>query len=938
MTTNTTPANPGAVIDIKLSEAAAKHAGSAFATPLGASLNSLFNAHKQAIDATKTEGTQAPGSGFNVNIGNNTTVSVNGLRIEIPGDKPGAGGGFIMPKSITVTQANVSSSVMKGESVYFYESSGNQIHPYPEYNSLTSYQYSTVDTSPSSVLGNTSTQLNGIMAFLTTSWSEGPSHYYSYLTGKLSQLSFKATKLLKSADIKGSLDVSAAEVTTFSVGITSDTPDSPETPAQTWATPVDIAEIEAQIAQATTATSPPEAEVSESTIDILPPTIDVPTPTIQVSTGGSISSVNAAYYDGSYVRMNSSTPVPVTGEISLLGALANAALWAGDDKVNIILPDHIEQSININTGAGNDTVTAKGGDGELMIDTGDGDDLITLLDDQPSLRTGDGIDTLRAGFARIEMVRYSGLENLVFTGRSAVSIDGNELDNEITAGSGSDTINGDAGNDTLNGLAGHDALNGGFGDDRLFGGAGNDVLNGGEGNDALYGGAGNDIYLIDGGEIVSEIRSLDSSVDSGGMDEVRSLIHYSLGAYLEKLTLLGEANLNGTGNSLANTITGNSGHNILKGEAGNDLLKGEAGDDRLYGGTGNDTLWGGEGNDILKGEEGADTLWGGSGDDVYYVDDVRDRVSEAVSGTDSNDAGGEDTVFSTTSFVLNDQLEHLHMLGEAHINGTGNAGANAITGNSGDNIINGKGGIDDLNGGNGSDIYLIGHPDEHSAAEIYDKGFNGVDEVRFSPTASPAPTGASSGTPPAAPKLTLFEGDVGIERVVIGTGTGKIAVTSGKIAADIDASAVKNGLTLIGNAGVNTMTGTAFDDTLIGNGGKDVLTGGAGKDKFVFNTTPNAKTEVDTIKDFTHGEDTLVFVRSKFANIGAAGDLAESAFYAGDGAIKAQDADDRFIFDTQSGNLYFDRDGSGSSAAVLIGVLTPGTQLSATDFKIVDMI
>ena len=44
------------------------------------------------------------------------------------------------------------------------------------------------------------------------------------------------------------------------------------------------------------------------------------------------------------------------------------------------------------------------------------------------------------------------------------------------------------------------------------------------------------------------------------------------------------------------------------------------------------------------------------------------------------------------------------------------------------------------------------------------------------------------------------------------------------------------------------------------------------------------------------------------------------------------------IFDTQNGNLYFDRDGSGSGAAVLIGVLTPGTSLSATDFKIVDVI
>ena len=72
--------------------------------------------------------------------------------------------------------------------------------------------------------------------------------------------------------------------------------------------------------------------------------------------------------------------------------------------------------------------------------------------------------------------------------------------------------------------------------------------------------------------------------------------------------------------------------------------------------------------------------------------------------------------------------------------------------------------------------------------------------------------------------------------------------------------------------------------------------------------------------------------------ITAVGDLVESAFYFGENVTKAHDADDRFIFNTTSGDLYFDRDGSGAAAATLIGVLTPGTQLSAADFKIVDTI
>ena len=289
---------------------------------------------------------------------------------------------------------------------------------------------------------------------------------------------------------------------------------------------------------------------------------------------------------------------------------------------------------------------------------------------------------------------------------------------------------------------------------------------------------------------------------------------------------------------------------------------------------------------------------------------------------------------SGISFTLAQGFENLVLTGKGHLNGTGNDADNHITGNDGNNSIDGKGGIDVLNGGEGADIYLIGNSDEHSAAEFADLGTDGVDEVRF----APKPVPVTAGEPIATPTLKLFEGDTGIERVVIGAGTGKLAVSSGKLAADIDASEVRNGLTIVGNAGENELTGTGFNDTLIGNGGNDVLIGGAGSDKFVFNMAPNARTDVDTIKDFTHGEDQLMFVRSKFANIGPVGDLAEGAFYSGEGVAKAHDADDRFIFDTHSGNLYFDRDGSGSSAAVLIGVLTPGSSLAATDFKIVDVI
>ncbi len=50
---------------------------------------------------------------------------------------------------------------------------------------------------------------------------------------------------------------------------------------------------------------------------------------------------------------------------------------------------------------------------------------------------------------------------------------------------------------------------------------------------------------------------------------------------MEKLTLIGSSDRNGTGNSLKNTIQGNSGDNLLDGKGGADTVKGGGGDDTL---------------------------------------------------------------------------------------------------------------------------------------------------------------------------------------------------------------------------------------------------------------------------------------------------------------------------------------------------------------------
>ena len=99
------------------------------------------------------------------------------------------------------------------------------------------------------------------------------------------------------------------------------------------------------------------------------------------------------------------------------------------------------------------------------------------------------------------------------------------------------------------------------------------------------GGDGNDTYWVASQSI--------KIVEAGGIDSqdvVKSTVSYKLGGGLEQLTLLGQSDINGTGNGLANTLRGNAGDNILIGNAGSDILIGGRGDDILTGGKDGDTF------------------------------------------------------------------------------------------------------------------------------------------------------------------------------------------------------------------------------------------------------------------------------------------------------------------------------------------------------------
>ena len=251
---------------------------------------------------------------------------------------------------------------------------------------------------------------------------------------------------------------------------------------------------------------------------------------------------------------------------------------------------------------------------------------------------------------------------------------------------GADVINGNPDDDSLLGLGG---------DDTLYGNGGNDTLDGGSGNDRMEGGVGNDTYVVDAAsDVVVE-------ANNAGDDLVQASISYTLGNNVERLTLTGSANINCTGNALANTLIGNAGNNLLDGGGGNDLIQGGDGNDTLQGGAGNDSLNGDAGNDLLDGGAGNDSMVGGSGDDIYIVDQSGDSLSELA-------GGGNDTVRASLNYSLVANLENLELTGTSNLNGTGNALANSLTGNTGNNLLDGGAGDDFLAGRRGSDTYRYG--------------------------------------------------------------------------------------------------------------------------------------------------------------------------------------------------------------------------------------
>jgi len=468
--------------------------------------------------------------------------------------------------------------------------------------------------------------------------------------------------------------------------------------------------------------------------------------------------------------------------------------------------------------AGNDIINGGAGIDTMYGGIGNDTYYVNTSSDKITEYANEGIDTV---ISTGSFTLGNNLENLYLTGNITINGTGNNLNNYITGNSNKNVLNGMAGNDTIDG---------------------------GGGADTMVGGIGNDVYYVDNpGDTIKEYSS-------DGTDTVYSYISYSLGNYLENMTLLGTGNTNATGNSLNNYLTGNTGNNKINGGAGNDTIDGSAGIDTMIGGAGNDTYYVDEYDDVvtenanqgtdivyasknftlqnnienltligdaidgtgnslnnylvgnyqdnwLDGKSGIDTMIGGAGSDTYFVDNSKDVAIEEA----GEYAGLGDSVESTVSYILGKNIEYLILCGTDNINGYGNDGWNLIQGNSGNNLLSGAGGTDQLIGGGGRDTLVGGTGDDiyyvstKNTVVIEDGSPDDIDEIV------------------TTCNYTLTDN---VENMLLSWND--------------NINGYGNSLNnhMRGNTGNNILSGGAGDDTLVGGGGVDTLIGGIGNDSY----------------------------------------------------------------------------------------------------------
>jgi Ca2+-binding RTX toxin-like protein len=347
-------------------------------------------------------------------------------------------------------------------------------------------------------------------------------------------------------------------------------------------------------------------------------------------------------------------------------------------------------------------------------------------------------------------------------------------------------------------------------------------------------------------------------------------------------------------------------------------------DDKLYGSSAANKLYGMDGDDILDGRGGADELYGGYGHDTYYVDNVGDKVIDVS----DDEYVGMNSLYSTVDVDLGNTNRFQGDIGNVHLVGTarkviGSANSDDISGNGQNNFIDGRGGDDTIRGADGDDALNGGDGDDWlGGQEGSDKlnGGGGDDQLNG---------GKDSDT---------LIGGTGIDAAVYAGSRSLVASLANPEKNTEDAKgdiyiSIEN---LYGGLGADKLEGDGRANVLDGGAGRDTLTGGGGADTFRFSGGHTGNHVIgfeglpDTITDFVAGVDSIELRQGAFKAL-SDGPLDGSRFTANTTGT-ATSSSQRIIYETDTGRLRYDTDGSGSTPGMLFVVLTPNLAITHEDF------
>ena len=591
--------------------------------------------------------------------------------------------------------------------------------------------------------------------------------------------------------------------------------------------------------------------------------------------------------------------------------------------------------------SGNNTLKGGVGDDRLSIEASSGNNILS---------GDDGDDTL--------LSEYSTGNNIFFGGNGNDNL---QIYNSSDSGiifKGNNTLDGGVGNDTLYiyNSAGNNILSGGDSNDQLYttvlGDSGSNTLNGGNGDDSIElsyyiksptdslvtqvvdGGAGDDLLTLDwNAEIQGITFTFNPTTNIGSITiGTTNLLTYK---NIEELNITSTTDYD-------DYILGSNGNDTLYGGDGNDTIDGGKGDNLLkvyydettagitstinpttnsgsitagsnsvsyknierldiFGTDYDDYILGSNGNDTLStGDGGNDTIDGGTGDDLlslYYTSATK-GITSTINATTSG------AIIAGSNSVSYKNIERLDIGGTSYDD-------YILGGNGNDSLYGGGSGNDTLNGGNGNDFLSVDYSNGtiDSGKEHDIDGGNGDDILFVYYSFSNATKGITSTINPT-------------------TNTGSIGLGTNSVS-------YKNieGLYIKGTNNNDNIVGSNGNDTLAGGYGNDTLTGGKGSDTFVFDGLYIYGDEVDNLYDFNPTNDLIQLSTGSFGDALSSGSLQTSQFTIGTSATTNEE---RFIYNSATGALFFDKDGSASGfTQVKFAQLSPGLSLTNNNFVVV---